>query len=150
MAAQAWELYNSALDKLGSASMNLSTNVFYVQLHKSTSNASDKTLSVAGSLNNEVSNQFGYLTNGKTLSAHSWGVGASAAEYKFDATDTAWTASGGAITSVAFACIMASGVSANARTLLCKSKLTTTGTISVGDGGTLTLQYNASGIFTFT
>ena len=149
MAASAWELYNSAIGALGSATMNLSTNIFYVQLHKSTSNASDVTLSIATSLTNEVNNGNGYLTDGITLSAHTW-LSTGSGVYTFDANDTAWTASGGAITSIDFAVLMASGVSANARTLLCKSNLTTTGTISVGDGGTLTLQYNASGIFTLS
>ena len=149
MAASAWELYNSAIGALGEATMNLSTNIFYVQLHKSSSNASDVTLSIATSLDNEVDNGFGYVTDGTSLSTHTW-VSTGSGVYTFDASDTAWTASGGAITSIDFAVIMASGASANARTLLCKSNLTTTGTISVGDGGTLTLQYNASGIFTLS
>lgn len=149
MAASAWSLYNAAIGKLGNAQMNLGTNVFYVQLHKSTSNASAATLINAGSLTNELTGGTGYTVDGKTLSGTSW-LSTGAGTWTFDGSNTAWTASGGAITSITYAVIMASGASANGRPVLAWSKLTTTGTISVGDGGTLTLQYNASGVFTLS
>jgi len=143
MAAQAWELYNSAIGALGSATLDLDAgaNIYRMRLYKSDSNASTVTFVSAGSLTSEVANANGYATRGKTLSAHTW-TSVASGTWRFDSTNVAWTASGGAITSVGFAVIAASN-----SILVCKSKLTTTGFISIGTGGTLTIQINASGIF---
>lgn len=143
MAAQAWELYDSAIGSLGSATLNLSAgaNVFRLRLFKGTSNASTVTLDTVASVTNAVTSANGYGTTGLTVSATSW-TSAASGVWMFDGNNVAWTASGGAITSVVFGVIATS-----AGALVCKSKLTTTGFISVGDGGTLTIQMNANGIF---
>lgn len=141
MAAQAWELYNSAIGHLADGVLDLDTQNFWVQLHTGASNASDLTLSDRTSLTNELANGNGYTTGGVLLSARTW-TSAASGVWMFDGSDRAWTASGAAKTSIVFAVIRNS-----ASVLVCKSKLTTTGFISVGDGGTLTLQMNANGIF---
>lgn len=147
MAAQAWELYDSAIGALGKATLNLSAgaNVFRLRLFKGTSNASTVTLDTVASVTNPITSANGYGTTGLTVSATSW-TSAASGVWMFDGNDVAWTASGGAITSVVFG-VIATSTGATTGNLVCKSKLTTTSFISVGDGGTLTIQMNANGIF---
>jgi hypothetical protein len=147
MAAQAWELYNAAIGALGSATLDLDAgaNIFRLRLFKGTSNASARTLVGTGSVTNAVTSANGYTTVGKTVSATSW-TSAAAGVWMFDGENVAWTASGGAITSVVFG-VIATSTSATGGAVVCKSKLTTTSFISVGDGGTLTIQMNANGVF---
>lgn len=146
MAASAWELYNSAIGKLGSANLDLDAgaNIWKMSLHKTTSNASDLTLSIITSVNNQVNNGNGYVTGGASITNETW-TSVASGTWRFDCSDVQWTASGGAITSIGFAVI---AISAGA--VLCKSKLTTTGFISIGNGGSLTVQINASGVFELT
>lgn len=145
MAAQAWELYDAAIGALGSAALNLSAgaNIMKMRLYKGTSNASTVTLSTVGSLTNQVTTSGGYAPT--TCSAHSW-TSAASGVWMFDSQNVAFNASGGSITSVVFG-VIATSVAAASGFLVCKSKLTTTSFISVGDGGTLTIQMNANGIF---
>lgn len=142
MAATAWSIYNKAKKKLGNGTIQLGTNVLKVQLHTSASNASTFTLSTAASVSNEVSNGFGYTTGGKSLTSVTWTTGASAKQYRLDAADPVWTATGGTIANIKFAVIKNSAGQA-----LCWSRLTTS-QFAVATGNTLTLTLNASGIFT--
>lgn len=142
MAATAWTLYDQAKYNIGNGTIKLGTDVFKVQLHKSTSNASTSSLSAIGSVTNELGAGNGYATGGKSLTSRSWAVGASAAQFKFDAADPIWTASGGNITSIKFAVIKNS-----AGNLVCWSRLTTTW-FTLTQNNTLTIQMHANGIFT--
>ena len=67
--------------------------------------------------------------------------------YKFDCDDPIWTATGGTIANIKGAVIWLSGASALARHLLVRASLTST-QFTLGSGNTLTLQMNASGVFT--
>jgi len=142
MAATAWSIYNKAKKKLGNGTIQLGTNVLKVQLHTSASNASTFTLSTAASVSNEVSNGNGYTTGGKSLTSVTWTTGASAKQYRLDAADPVWTATGGTIANIKFALIKNSAGQA-----ICWSRLTTS-QFAVATGNTLTLTLNASGIFT--
>lgn len=142
MAATAWSIYNKAKKKLGNGTIQLGTNVLKVQLHTSASNASTFTLSTAASVSNEVANGNGYTTGGKSLTSVTWTTGASAKQYRLDAADPVWTATGGTIANIKFAVIKNSAGQA-----LCWSRLTTA-QFAVATGNTLTLTLNASGIFT--
>jgi len=142
MAATAWAVYNQAKRKIGDGVIQLGTDIFKVQLHKSTSNASVATLSTAASVTNEVNNANGYVTGGQSLLTRSWVVGASAGQYKFDAADPLWTATGGNITSIMFALIKNSAGQA-----VCWSKLTAAA-FALTQNNTLTIQMHANGIFT--
>lgn len=142
MAATAWSIYNKAKKKLGNGTIQLGTNVLKVQLHTSASNASTFTLSTAASVSNEVANGNGYTTGGKSLTSVTWTTGASAKQYRLDAADPVWTATGGTIANIKFAVIKNSAGQA-----LCWSRLTTS-QFAVATGNTLTLTLNASGIFT--
>jgi hypothetical protein len=145
MAASAWEVYNEAKKFIGAGTLILST-AKRISLHTSASNASTKTLSIYSELTNEVGSGNGYSSSGKSLATVAWTQGASAGQYKFDADDVVWTATGGSIANIKFAVI--SNVSGGASgKLLCKSRLTSS-QFTLSSGNTLTLQMNASGILT--
>ena len=145
MAATAWSIYNKAKKKLCNGTIQLGTNVLKVQLHTSAGAAivSSFTLSLASSASaSEVANGNGYTTGGKSLTSVTWTTGASAKQYRLDAADPVWTATGGTIVNIKFAAIKNSAGQA-----LCWSRLTTS-QFAVATGNTLTLTLNASGIFT--
>lgn len=148
MAATAWAIYNKAKNKIAEGTIPLNAAVWKCQLHTSASNASVSTFSLVSSINNEVANGNGYLTGGKQLSAPTWTTGASAGVYRFDTSDPVWTASGGTIPNIKFAVIRTS-TSATGGHVLCWSKLTTA-QFTLAQDNTLTIQMNASGIFTLT
>lgn len=144
MAATAWTLYNKAKKKIGNGTIQLGVNTLKMQLHTSASNCSTATLSTAASVTGEVANGSGYVTGGQTLAGVIWTVGASAGQYKLDATDPVWTATGGNIANIKFALIKNSGGQA-----ICWSKLTTA-QFTLSQNNTLTVQLNAAGIFTLS
>lgn len=141
MAATAFTLYDKAKKKLMDGTIDLNTNVFKAQLHTSASNASTSTLSTAASVDNQVSNGNGYATGGKSLTSITWTTGASASEYRFDAADLVWTATGGSIANVKYLVIKNSAGQA-----LCWSRLSTS-QFTVTIGNTLTVAFSANGIF---
>ena len=147
MAAGAWTVYNEAKKYIGNATINLSATVFRITLHTSASNANTATLSIFNELTNEVSEANGYSSSGKAMTNEVWTVGASAGQYKFDADDVFWSASGGAISNVKFAVIWLSAATSATRRLLCRSQLSTS-QFSISSGNRMTIQVNASGILT--
>lgn len=142
MAATAWTLYNEAKKYIGNGTIVLGTAAFKLKLTTSASNASTFTLSTFASITNEISVRGGYVANGKALATMAWTVGASAKQYKFDADDVVFTASGSSLINVKFAVI---GLSAGKA--LCWSKLSTA-QFTITSPNTLTIQMNAAGIFT--
>lgn len=142
MAATAWLLYNAAKKYIGNGTLVLGTTAFKLKLTTSASNASTFTLSTFAAVTGEISARGGYVANGKALATMIWTVGASAKQYKFSSADVVFTASGSSLINVKFAVIGFSGGKA-----LCWSKLTTS-QFTVTSPNTLTIQMNASGIFT--
>lgn len=142
MAATAWTLYNTAKKYIGNGTIVLGTAAIKTKLCTSASNASTFTLSTFAAVTNEIGTSGGYVAGGKALATMAWTVGASAKQYKFDADDQIWTATGGPLTNVKFAVMGVSGGKC-----VCWSKLSAAAfTVSIGN--TLTLQMNAAGIFT--
>lgn len=139
--ATSWTLYNRAKKKLMDGTVDLDTDVFKVQLHTSASNASTPTLSAAGSLTSEVSNGNGYATGGKSLTSITWTTGASASEYRWDAANVIWTASGGNISNVKYAVIKNS-----AGQLICWSRLSSS-QFDISSGNQMELVLSSNGIF---
>lgn len=144
MAASAFTFYNEAKKYIGNGTIVLGTAAFKLKLTTSASNASTFTLSTFASITSEIGTSGGYVANGKALATMAWTVGASAKQYKFDADDLIWTATGGPLTNVKYGVI---GVSAGKA--LCWSKLSTS-QFTVTTGNTLTIVFNAAGIFTLT
>ena len=150
MAASAWSVYNKAKQKIGNSTLSLAAAAAKrLSLFTSASNANTATLSTYGSVTNEVAEGNGYSSSGKALANVAWTVGASAGQYKFDADDVVFSASGGTIPNIKFAVIWLSGASALARHLLCRSQLSTA-QFTLSQGNTLTIAMNASGILTLT
>lgn len=147
MAAQAWKLYNEAKKKIGNTTLNLASSAFRITLHTSASNFATATLSIYNELTNEVTEANGYSSSGKALANEAWTVGASAGQYKFDADDPIWTATGGTIPNIKGAAIWISAAASANRFLLVRASLTST-QFTLASGNTLTLQMNSSGIFT--
>ena len=142
MAASAFTFYNLAKKYIGNGTIQLGTSTIRAKLTTSASNASTFTLSTFASINNEIGTSGGYAH--QSLAGVAWTVGASAKQYKFDANDLVWTATGGPLTNVKY---LALGVSAGKA--LCWSKLSTS-QFTVTIGNTLTIQFAAAGIFTLT
>ncbi len=141
MAASAFQLYNEAKKYIGNGTIVLGTAAFKLKLTNSGSNASTFTLSTFASVTGEISARGGYVANGKALATMAWTVGASAKSYKFDADDLVFTASGSSLINVKYGVIGLSGGKA-----LCWSKLSTA-QFTVTSPNTLTIQFNALGIF---
>lgn len=144
MAAQAWKIYNKAKKKLGNQTISLSAQTWRIALFQSASDFSDLTTSLLTSISGEVASANNYVQSGKSLAGEVWVTGASAKQYKFDADDIIFTASGGNIANIKAAVIFASGATPH---VLCFASLTST-QFTLADGNTLTIQMNASGIFT--
>lgn len=146
MAATAWAFYHEAKHKLAVGSLNLSGNVFKLQLFKTaaTAPADDKTLTLASQISNQCTGG-NYSAGGKSLSNQVW-VATATSVQKFDSDNWVITASGSAITSVLFG-VIRSSTSASGGLLLCFSQLSTAA-FDVSTGNTLTIQMNTAGIFT--
>ncbi len=145
MAAGAWVIYNEAKKYLMQGDIDLNAATIRMGLYTSASNAATATLSRHDQVTNEVTEANGYSSSGKALT-YTWTAGASASEYRFDATAIIWTATGGNIANVKFAVIFQEGASAGARKLLAYSQLST-GQFTITTGNTLTITPSANGIF---
>lgn len=145
MAAQAWKLYNKAKKKIGNGTISLA-GAFRIALVTSGSNFATFTISLYGSLTNEVASGNGYALLGQACGTEAWTVGASAKSYKFDVDDAVWTGTGGTIPNIKGAVIFKSGT-AGARHLLAFCSLTSS-QFTLGSGNTLTVQMASGGVFT--
>jgi hypothetical protein len=141
MAATAFQLYNTAKKYIGNGTIVLGTTAMKMKLTNSASNASTFTLSTFAAVTGEISARGGYVAGGRALASLVWTVGASAKSYKFAAADLVFTASGSSLINVKFAVIGTSGAK-----VLCWSKLSTA-QFTVTSPNTLTVQFNALGIF---
>ena len=146
MAASAWTVYNKAIKKIGNGTIDLSSATLRMALVGSGGNYATSTLSLLGSITDEVTEANGYSSSGKGLSGEVWTAGSSAGAYKLDATDPVWTATGGAINSIRAAIIFTSGGAAGSCHVLAWATLSTAA-FNLASGNTLTVQFNASGIF---
>jgi len=147
MAATAWVFYNAAKHKIGNGVIDLSATPVRLALYMSAASATvvTATLTIQSQIGSEVSGGT-YPAGGLTLAGVTWGAGASAGQQKWDCTDPVFTASGSAMSNVSYGVIVAS-VGATSGYPLVWSRLSTAG-FDVTTGNTLTVQMNASGIFT--
>lgn len=142
MAAGAWKINVNAKLKLGKGSIVLSGGVFNLTLHSigASANLLSGVVSVFTSIGSEVTGG-GYNAVGNTLSSNTWAL--SGQNAKFDSSD--WVVTG-SIASIKYAVIIQS-ISATSGLVLCFSTLSTS-PFDVTGVNTLTIQMNASGIFT--
>lgn len=142
MAAGAWTFTNSARTNLLNGTFDLDTDTFLVALFLSTSNISATSTTYAG-LTNEHANANGYTTGGISLGALT--LAGTTTVTVDDPLDCVWTASGGSITA-RYAVIYES-----AGNVLCYCLLDSTpADVTATSGNTLTVAFNASGIFTLS
>lgn len=146
MAAQAWKVYNKAIGKIGGTGITF-PGAIRVALFTSASNFATRTFSLVGSITNQVTSGFGYSSSGKALAGESWATGASAGQWRLDASDPIWTATGGTIPNIKGAVLFMSGAAAGSCHALAFASLTST-QFTLASGNTLTLQFNSLGIFT--
>lgn len=149
MAADAWDIYNIFPEYLGDSTIDLDADTFNLGLYLSTSNAATRTLTNRAALTNQVATANGYTQPGSALGSVTWNR--SAGVTTFDSADEVWTASGGSITA-RFAVMDDDTVSSPETDPLCMSSLldNAPADVTATDGNTLTIQMNASGIFTMT
>lgn len=138
MAAGAWTLTNAGRTDLLNGAFDIDTDSFKMALFLSTSNIGAASTTYAG-LTNEHANANGYTTGGKALTMSLSGT----TTVTVDCDDQVWTASGGSIVA-RFAVIYEVSGRVLAYCLLDNTPADVTATT----GNTLTVQINASGIFT--
>lgn len=139
--------YNSFKEYVADGTFDLNTDSFKVAL-VSSSYTFSASHTVYADLTNELSTANGYTSGGAALGSVTFSQTSGTAT--FDAADTTWTASGGSI--VARRAVIYKDGTANARVKPLVASIlldTTPADVTVTTGNTLTLQYNASGIFTF-
>jgi hypothetical protein len=140
MAAGAWTFTDVGRTDLLNGTYDLDTDTFLLALFLSTSNIGAASTTYAG-LTNEHANANGYTTGG--ISFGVLALSGTTTVTVDDAADAVWTASGGSITAK-FAVLYET-----AGRVLCYCQLDSGGAdVTATAGNTLTVAFNASGIFT--
>jgi hypothetical protein len=99
-------MYHLAKRHLMDATIDLDGTTFDLHLFSSGSDFADATQSTLGELSGEVASGNGYTRSGKAMTV-TWTVGASASEYRFDTDNVVWTGTGGSISNIKAAVIVA-------------------------------------------
>lgn len=153
MAAGKWKVYEYAKKYFGDGTLDFdNTGNMQMALFQSTSNAD--TLSVGtgifGDLTNEVATANGYTAGGVALTGEAWTQSGGTAT--FDCDNVVWTSTGGAITARFAVIYVNATVNSIVKPIIAVSLLDTTpADVTVtGVGNTLTVQINASGVFTLS
>ena len=144
MAAGSLTFFNAFKKTIADGTIDLDTHTFKVQLHSSSFTPNTSTMAVRADLTNELSTANGYTATGASLGSVTWGQTAGTAT--FDAADTVWTASGGSIT--ARYAVIYDDTAASDDLVGYILLDTTPADVTATTGNTLTIQWNASGIFT--
>lgn len=149
MPAGNWLVYGAALEGLLEGSLDLDTHTFRMVLVTSAYTPNQQTHSAWSSVSaNEVANGNGYATHGKLLTCTSTRSGL---VVTFDCDDQSWPSS---TITAKYAVIVrdadANGSLASTDLLLAYVDLETAGGSVSTTNGTLTVQINASGVFTAT
>lgn len=141
-------VYNSWSRNIARAA-DLSSTTFNVSLHTSTYTPNQDTHEAFADATNQLTTANGYTAGGQALASVTWNR--AAAVTTFDAADTVWNATGAGITA-RYAIIRAVGtLNAIVDPLVAYILMDNTpADVTVPAGNPLTLQWNASGIFTVT
>lgn len=148
-APSAITFFQSFREYLGDGTFDLNTNTFKAQLHTSTFTPNAVTMSVLADVTNEVANGNGYTTGGVTMTGVAWTR--SGATVTFDAADVSWTGATAGF-SARYLLIYASGtLNGRVNPLVGYMLLDSApADVSFAAGNTVTVQWNAAGIFTLT
>jgi hypothetical protein len=138
MAAGNWTFTDVSRTRMLNGTFDFDTDTFKIALFLSTSNIGSSTTTYAG-VTNEHANNNGYTTGGAATTVSLSGT----TTVTVDASDVSWTASGGSIVA-RFAVLYEVGGD-----VVCYCLLDSTpADVTVTTGNVLTLQINASGVFT--
>jgi len=143
--AASWTFYDSFREFCADGTIDLDTHTFKVMLVAS-GYAFNAAHTVKTDITNELATANGYTAGGATLGSVTWTR--SGGTVTFDAADTVWTASGGSIT--ARRAVIYDDTAASDELVASILLDTTPADVTATDGNTLTLQWNASGLFTLT
>lgn len=150
MAAGKWKVYDLAKKYLADGTHDLDdTTNWKVALFLSTSNANTLSVGTAvyGDLTNEHANANGYTTGGVAVAGETYTN--SAGTITFDMNDAAWTAAGGNIVARFAVIYRNTTVNTIVKPLLAVCLLDVApADVTATNGNPLTIQMNASGIFT--
>lgn len=140
--AGAWNVNQYGKLKIGNTTIDLSANLFRLALYTSAASANIAgDISIQSSIGSECAQTGGYTTGGERLSSPTWVQ--AGGSVTFDSSD--WIVTG-SIANIKYAYIVRS-VAATSGHLLCYSTLSTSQFTLTGSN-TMTIQMNASGIFT--
>lgn len=145
-AAGKWKLYNTAKEKIGQGLIDLDGHTFKCALFLSTSNCNTLTHDELADLTNQLPTANGYTSGGETLTGVTWVN--SSGTISFDCSNPVWTASGVGF-SCRFAVIYDDTASGDPLLAVCLLD-TTPADITVPILNQLTLEINASGVFTLS
>ncbi len=151
MAAGTFTLYRANLDDLRMQDLTGATVKLQLVSSAYTVDDSNTGHSVLADVTNEIANGNGYLTGGATLANDA--VSTTTNGFKYDADDVAWVASGGSIPAWRRGVLYVSGSLWGKTNPLIGHFLgdsTPADVPATSDTNTLTVAWNASGIFTLT
>ncbi len=144
MAAGAWQIYADAKEMIMNGTMDLDSDTLRFALYNSTE--SPASTDGAYSTTNELATANGYTQGGAAATGVS--VSESAGTVTLDTADPSWTASGGSIT--ARICILYNDTTTPKQRIAYCLLDDTPADVTVTDTNTLTVEINASGIFTLS
>lgn len=146
MAAATITFFNNWREAIG-RNVDLSTPpTVNVSLHTSTYTPDLEADVVYADVSNELSTANGYTNGGQALASVTWAQSTTVAI--FDAADTVWTASGGSIVARYAILRLVGTFNTQVDPLIAYILLDSApADVTATDGNTLTLQWNASGIF---
>ncbi len=144
MAADAWKVYNTFRNKVVTGNIKLDADTIKQKLYLAASNCADATRVKIADLTNEVAGTYGYVEKTLTVTV----TNPSAAIVMWDSTtNPVQTASGGSIVCRYAVIYDDTPTTPDADPLCCWSLLDNTpGDITVTDGNTLTITFDANGI----
>lgn len=146
-APSALTLFESFREYLADGTFDLNSNTFAATLHTSTWVPSASGDAVSADLTDECANANGYLTGGVTLTGVVWTR--TGATVKFDANDVAWTGSGAGFVARYLVLRAVGTLNARVNPLVGYMLLDSApADVSFAAGNTVTVQWNAAGIFT--
>lgn len=147
MAADAWLVHDKIKEYIGNKVVDFDADNFRLNLFLVGSNIATLSTDAKSTWDNEHATANGYPANGNVLSTPTWTE--SSGTITFDAVDNVFTASSGSIVA-RFAGIQDDSVASPvADPVVCHSLLDNgPADVTATDGNTLTIEMNASGIFT--
>lgn len=144
--AASFTFYNSFKEYMADGTIDLDTHTFKLLLTSSSYTPNASTHTVKADVTNELSTANGYTAGGATLTTVTWNR--SGGTVTFDADNVVWTASGGSI--VARYAVLYDDTAASDELVGYVLLDTTPADVTTTSGNTLTIAWNASGIFTLS